>query len=273
MDNTIPVKNKISAGNHIKAEPFRKGTGKTAPHKHKQYFEIIFLTNGAGHHWIDGVQYAIRPNVLFFITQDQVHNWDMHTEPEGYVLIFKNSFVEQSLDRELKMLLHQVSRVPCLYMDNETSIYQLFELLVRENNGTSDMAFHIKEGLVKALLAKILDNGHFAAQRLPARTDLYNAFLALLHTEHPAKMKVAHFAAILNTTPQNLNAACRKAAGQSAAGVIAEFIINEARRLLRYTNKTVSEISLSLNFSDPSHFVKFFKRAAGHTPQAYRSLS
>jgi len=272
MDNTIPIKNKINADNHIKAEPFRKDIRKTTPHKHKQYFEIIFLISGSGNHWIDGIQYTIKPNVLFFITQDQVHNWDLDTEPEGYVLILKSTFAEKSLDRELKMLLHRIHDASCLYMEEPTTIRQIFELLVRENTGSSEMAFHMKEGLVKALLAKILDSVNMEVRSLPVRTDLYSSFIALLHPEQPVKMKVAYFAGLLNTTPQNLNAACRKAVNQSAAGVMSDFIMNEAKRLLRYTNKTVSEISLSLNFSDPSHFVKFFRQRSGHTPQSYRLL-
>jgi hypothetical protein len=43
LEKNIPVKDKISPERHIKAAPFRKDTGKTEPHKHKQYFEIVFL--------------------------------------------------------------------------------------------------------------------------------------------------------------------------------------------------------------------------------------
>jgi AraC family transcriptional regulator, transcriptional activator of pobA len=272
MDSFIPVKNKIGAGNYIKVEPFRKGTGKTVPHKHKQYFEIIYLTGGNGEHWIDDMEYAIKPNVMFFITQDQVHNWDLHTEPEGFVLILKKAFTEKSLDRDLDMMLQNLHNTSCLYMEEEPAIGQIFELMSRENNVSSEMTFHIMEGLLKALLAKILSNPQLEAQRSAVRTNLYTAFLELLSQNQLAKMKVAHYAAMLNTTPQNLNAACRKAANQSAAEVIADFTMNEAKRLLRYTNKTVSEISLSMNFGDPSHFVKFFKRMSGHTPNIYRSL-
>ncbi|RPE08089.1 helix-turn-helix domain-containing protein [Chitinophaga lutea] len=271
MESTIPVKNKISHADHIKAEPFRKEPRKTVPHKHKQYFEIIYLTEGSGEHWIDGVKYPIRPGVLFFISHDQVHNWDLHSEPEGFVLIFKNSFVEKSLDRELEMLLQRFSGTTCLQISEQAGIRRMFGLLAEENGGTSDMSVHIKEGLVKALLAKILDDPHFESRRPAVRTDLFHAFTDLLRTGHQAKMKVSHYAALLHTTPQNLNAACRKAAGLSATAVVAEFIMNEARRQLRYTNKTVSEVSLSLNFTDASHFVKFFKRMTGQTPQAYRA--
>ncbi|WP_109700745.1 helix-turn-helix domain-containing protein [Chitinophaga deserti] len=270
MESSIPVKNKIAASNHIKAEPFRKTSWKTDPHKHKQYFEIIFLTKGSGFHWIDGVQYEIRPNVLFFIAYDQVHSWDIQSDPEGFVLILKNSFTERSLDKELPLLIQQVSRFPCVYTDEALALHRIFELLTIENNATSNLSFLMKEGLIKALLAKILDSSDLYSSAKSVRRELYESFVSLL-PEKPAKMKVADFAALLNTTPQNLNAACRKAVNQPAAEVIAEHITNEAKRLLRYTHKNVSEISMLLNFNDTSHFVKFFKRHTGTTPLQYKA--
>ena len=271
MEQAIPVKDKIPASKHIKAEPFRKHPRKTEPHKHKQYFEIIFLSQGSGYHWIDGTRHDIRPNVLFFITHDQVHNWDIHSEPEGYVLILKNSFAEHSLDKALHMLIRRVSALPCLYLDEPGPLVKIFELLTAGNDTTSELSFLMKEGLIKALLANILDAAELRLQTAPQRQELYQAFIALL-PDKPAKMKVSEFAEILNTTPQNLNAACRKAVDQPAAAIIAEHIIHEAKRLLRYTRKNVSEISLLLNFTDTSHFVKFFKRHTGQTPMQFKAL-
>lgn len=80
-----------------------------------------------------------------------------------------------------------------------------------------------------------------------------------------------YYADKINTSPQNLNAACRKAADKSASEVLAEFITSEAKRLLLYTNMSVSEISFALGFTDSSHFVKYFKRFTGQTPQLFRN--
>ncbi|TEB40939.1 AraC family transcriptional regulator, partial [Flavobacterium circumlabens] len=74
------------------------------------------------------------------------------------------------------------------------------------------------------------------------------------------------------TTPQNLNAVCRKELNEPAADVIAEYMISEAKRLLLYTDNNVSEVAYTLNFNDTSHFIKYFKRHTGYTPQVFRSL-
>lgn len=271
VNKNIPVKNKISPEKHIKATPFRKEIRKTEPHKHNQYFEIIFIAKGKGAHWIDDVRYEVKPPILFFISQDQVHNWDLKTEPDGFVIILKKDFVEKSLDLQLKMLLARISTLPCISIEENDTISQLFELLTIENKLDTESSFYTTEGLLKALLAKIHDIASLEINRLPKKTNLYESFLDLLSKGKTIKNKVAYYAEILNTTPQNLNTACRKAVDKPAAEVLSDFIINEAKRLLLYTDKTVSEISFSLNFNDPSYFVKYFKRIYGYTPQSFRS--
>ena len=42
--------------------------------------------------------------------------------------------------------------------------------------------------------------------------------------------------------------------------------INEAKRLLRYSNKNLTEISIYLGFKNPSHFTKVFKKYTETTP-------
>lgn len=270
MEKSIPVKDKISPEKHIKAAPFRKGLGKTAPHRHKQYFEIVFLSKGKGAHWIDGIRYEVKPPILYFINEHQVHNWDLESEPEGYVIIIKKSFIEKSLDLELKMLLNRTGSIACLPIAENLTIQRIFELLAEENKEETDTNFPVIEGLLKALLAKIQEVSGNAISQSAKKADFYASFMALLNQGNPIKSKVAWYADLLNTTPQNLNAACRKAVDLPATGVLSDFVINEAKRQLFYTDKTVSEISFSLNFNDPSHFVKYFKRHCGQTPQSFR---
>ncbi|WP_404478779.1 helix-turn-helix domain-containing protein [Novosphingobium sp. BL-52-GroH] len=44
----------------------------------------------------------------------------------------------------------------------------------------------------------------------------------------------------------------------------------EARRLLRYTHASVTQVSEQLGFSDPSHFTRFYFRITGNRPASER---
>ncbi|MBS1530078.1 MAG: helix-turn-helix domain-containing protein [Bacteroidetes bacterium] len=276
MLHELPVKDKSDAEKLLKIAPFRRGVRKTLPHKHNNYFEIIFFTAGAGYHVTDQVKYEVRPPVAFFVRKDQVHFLDLNedVEPAGYVLIIKSDFITLCTDKELKQLLSEASSMSSVYLEPQPAITTLFGLIEQENNRAHPYKNqqHCLEGLLKALLVKLVSLSAPQPDHQARRTDLYHAFREKLGLSKPIKNNVAYYAALLNTTPQNLNAMCRKQSGQSATGVIAEFTISEARRLLIYTDNTVSQIALLLDFGDASHFVKYFKRYADVTPQSYRLI-
>ena len=58
--------------------------------------------------------------------------------------------------------------------------------------------------------------------------------------------------------------------GTSIAAYIMECRLREAKSLLRYTDKTLAEISSYLCFSSQSHFQNVFKKETGITPVSYR---
>ncbi len=270
MTSQLLIKDKIETEKLIKTAPFKKDIRKTNPHKHNSYFEIIYLSKGSGYHYIDTNKYAVEPPIMYFIRQEQVHFWELETEPEGYVVIIKKAFIEKSLDNELKSLLTRISAECCLQLNDNKTIEKLLQLLTEENTTGDDNAFHITEGILKSLLAKVLQVSQPMINKAEIKSDLYHSFTELLIAGNGIKNKVGFYAEKLNTSPQNLNAACRKAVNQTAAEILSGFVLNEAKRLLLYTNSTISEIAFAIEFADPSHFVKYFKKYVGSTPQVYR---
>lgn len=273
MSQQLLINNKIENDKAIKVALFRKNIRKTTPHKHNNYFEIIYLSQGSGFHYIDLNKYTITSPVMFFVRQEQVHYWELSTEPHGYVIIIKKSFIEKSLDNELKSLLAKITKQCCLQLTDIKTIEKLLHLLTEENNINDESEFQITEGLLKSLLAKVLQVSEPIINKAEVKSDLYQSFTDLLSEANGAKYKVAFYAEKLHTSPQNLNAACRKAVNQPAADVLSGFVLGEAKRLLLYTDNTISEIAFALKFTDPSHFVKYFKKFLASTPQSFRSAN
>ena len=58
--------------------------------------------------------------------------------------------------------------------------------------------------------------------------------------------------------------------GETLTDFILKEKTEEAKRLLRYSDKSVTAISSYLGFSSPSHFSRVFKKYAERTPQEYR---
>lgn len=268
MNRSIDIKDKISSDRLIRISPFKKEVRVTKAHKHNNYFELIYLSKGGGFHFIDSQKHKVVPPIIFCVRKEQVHYWELDEEPDGYVVIIKKKFVEASLDKEIKTLLYKLSKTEVLNLSRTETIAQLFQLLSEEGQMDNNV---VVEGLLKALLAKILLEGIPSFRNYVPEANLYHSFRELLSQEDKLKNSVAHYASKLNTSAQNLNAVCRKTVSLPAADVLSEFIISEAKRLLIYTDKTISEIAFSLSFNDASHFVKYFKRFTDYTPGTFRT--
>ena len=75
---------------------------------------------------------------------------------------------------------------------------------------------------------------------------------------------------MLYLSRQHLSRRFTEEAGISLAAFIRNEKIEEAKRLLRYTDKPVSAIALYLGFSSQGHFARLFKELNGMTPGEYR---
>ena len=67
-----------------------------------------------------------------------------------------------------------------------------------------------------------------------------------------------------------LSSRFKKETGETLSGFILKEKTEEAKRLLRYSDKALSAISAYLGFSSHGHFSRVFKKYAGMTPGEYR---
>ena len=59
--------------------------------------------------------------------------------------------------------------------------------------------------------------------------------------------------------------------GESLTDFVLREKIEEAKRLLRYSDKSLTAIGSYLGFSSPSHFSRVFKQCCGCSPREYRA--
>jgi AraC-like DNA-binding protein len=85
--------------------------------------------------------------------------------------------------------------------------------------------------------------------------------------------QVKFYAGQLNRSPKTLSNLFALYNHKSPLMIIQERIIQEAKRLLIYTDKTAKEIAYYLGFEDAGHFGKFFKKRTGQTPSEFKSIA
>lgn len=102
------------------------------------------------------------------------------------------------------------------------------------------------------------------------RSNYVKDFMRLLQENHRRERSVAFYASKLFISTKYLSLIIKEATGKSAAEWIDEYVILEAKNLLRFSSKNVQQIAYELNFSNQSSFGKYFKHITGMSPTEFQ---
>ncbi|SEI56130.1 AraC-type DNA-binding protein [Dyadobacter sp. SG02] len=102
------------------------------------------------------------------------------------------------------------------------------------------------------------------------REKIAQAFRKLVAEHFPEHKEVAFYATELHITPKYLSEVLQAELGKPAKAFIDEYVVMEAKSLLKQTSLSIQEICYWLGFEDASHFNKSFKKLTNTTPTEYR---
>jgi transcriptional regulator GlxA family with amidase domain len=102
---------------------------------------------------------------------------------------------------------------------------------------------------------------------------IFKKFIKLVNQHFLTVRKVTDYARMLHVSADHLNRVIKFHSQKTAHELIDEMILTEAKAHLLHTELSVAEIAYQLEFSDPSHFNKFFKKLTDYTPLQYRDRS
>lgn len=269
-DQWIKKKNKLNDGALFKISRFKEVIKKTVPHKHDGYYELIFLSEGEGFHWIETESYRVEAPEFYFLKPGQLHYWQFTSIPKGFVVLFREEYFDSVKQESITSLLKHLDKIVRVSLPGDYQPGPVFEEILKEFLQNSPYSNSIIHGYLQAIFSKLLQMTESKKDQNSRSSALPEQFLKLLSEKCPEMHLVNEYASLLHTTPQNLNAACRKYLAKSAGEIIAAQLILEAKRYILHTEKTIGEIAHILHFNDASYFVRFFKKHASLTPGQFR---
>ena len=98
---------------------------------------------------------------------------------------------------------------------------------------------------------------------------LFEAFLELVQTHYREHRNMCFYAEKLCLTPKYLSQVIWEVSDRHAPDWIRDYVILEAKALLKSGRYTVQQVGDFLNFANASFFGKYFKAAVGCTPRQY----
>lgn len=268
MTTAISTKNKLESQELFKISRFKPLIKKTKPHKHEGYFELIFIQEGEGFHWIETESYQVQTPDFYFLKPGQLHFWQFTAIPKGYVMMFKEEFIDAIKEVKILQQMQQLGELTRISNWQDPMVAHIFEDILRifqsDAKNTEDMI----KGYLRVLFAKISE--HSTDKPSTVENPLCDRFLSLLSKQSPILHRVADYADLLKTTPQNLNQSCKKKTGKTASEHISAQLILEAKRNILHTEQNINQIADLLQFNDASYFIKYFKKHTGETPHQFR---
>lgn len=245
------------------------------PHRHDNLIQVLFLRSGTASMTIETTTARIETPCVIFIPPHQIHGFCWSHDVVGYIVSLPHTLLGELL--ALAPALHSELKAFRLYpLKSEAGKFAALDALfarfideyANDNPGRPSMLMaHLTQLAVwLARFEKTLPD----AEESPDDRRHVDRFQQLID-QHFAEWKpLSFYDDRLGVSPRQLNTHCRRVAGRSAQTLIHDRLILEARRLIAYSDQSVTSISYALGFSEPAYFSRFFVRAQGLTPSEFR---
>lgn len=207
----------------------------------------------------------------------QIHSAD---NIAGYAIMISDDYLQQlQIDFRLRAQSYIGLRGngPIHVPYEELVLLKPYHTLFKKNmeDGNSDVIKGLAHALsytILSMVRRFQKNQHSNDMKdIPRAQQIFDKFMTLLHAYHDRERSLQFYADKMCLTPKYISGMIRTYSGKCALEWINEYVVLEAKMMLRYTTMTVQEISNSLNFPTQSAFGKYFKQQVGVGPKRYRS--
>ncbi|WP_070138138.1 helix-turn-helix domain-containing protein [Crocinitomix algicola] len=228
---------------------------------------------------IDKIEYNFSENQIIFLTQ--FHNIEVISLQKAEILSFNRPFycvVDHDSEVGCKGVLFygSASEIPIINLRNEDleimqTVWKLsnLEFEMRDSLQLEMLQMMLKRILI--LSTRILKRDSCLQKITNEQNNIIREFNYLVEKHFRTKHSVSEYAELLYKSPKTIANTFKKLGEKSPLQFIQERILLEARRMLFYTDKDVSEIGYELGFQDVQSFSRFFKKQEGKSPTDYRS--
>ncbi|HPH84116.1 MAG TPA: helix-turn-helix transcriptional regulator [Ferruginibacter sp.] len=243
-------------------------------HRHDFYF-ILAIQKGNGHHDIDFTSYKVTDHTIFFLRPGQVHQLELKSGSTGFLVEFNTGFYHPREHLAGQRLRKASNKNYCkLQVTRFNKLMNILTTMLQEYNYREDGYQDIIRASLDIFFIEFVRESPnpktVKTTANPYTQERYEEFQALVEKHIATHKQVSQYCILMNLSPYQLNEITKSSIGKTASDLINEQIILEAKRYLLATNNQVKEIADQLGYEDYSYFIRFFKKHIGQSPEAFR---
>lgn len=217
-------------------------------------------------------------NLLILIEGNTVTINDVSDNFTGLFIIMSSNFSERlNIEDQLPVFL-SLHQNPCILLNHDDlvsmkSYFKVVQKLLHKSNNpyVQKIVQHLTTALFYALSYNVHKLRHFKSETKSTRQEvMVENFLNEVLDNFKTERGIKFYSDKLFVTPKYLSKVVKEHNGLSAKKWIENYVVWEAKALLKSTNMTIQQISDELNFPSQSFFGKYFKRSVGLSPFEYR---
>lgn len=245
---------------------------------------IVLCKAGEGWVEINLKRYKVKANDMFICApNDLVQTSEPKGEHAIQAIIISTSFLKNiyiSMNTFLPYYM-SVKENPIFRLTNEemSKLNLCFQYIKKEIQEEGKYHIEILRNLLSIYLYKLGNILYAKTPELQSEEPhhfkreevLFNDFIKLVKEYHCKERRVDFYAAKLYLSSKHFSSVIKRFSGKTANKWIDDYVILEAKTLLRYSTMSIQEVAYYLNFSNASFFGKYFKHHTGISPSEYRS--
>ena len=229
-------------------------------------------------------EFRLKKDSLFIFSPKHILQVQSNNRFKAHLIVIAPDFLKRiNIDTKRMMpLFLQFGSLPCMELTHaeSQSLRSFISMVEQEQKGSeADFSSEIIGGLLAATIYKVGDIlTHYLTEHPEVDSPIHNRaeeyfrqFTELLGEHYKHERSVGFYARQLCITPKYLTTLIKRISGKSVSEWIDNYVILEAKTLLKYSNMSVQEIAYYLNFPNQSFFGSYFKRNAGMSPSQYKA--
>ena len=243
------------------------------------FYDVAFITGGEGTFRLDDHSLPIGPGQVFFTSPGQVRQWLSSKPVTGVTLFFEPHFLATFFTDPLFLYRFPFFNNPVNYpaLGPDSELFDRSLEMVRQIEDEFKKLQNDSPHIIRSLLYQLMIqlNRAYAGQHKIASSDtrlnpIVFTFRKAVDQNFKRLKTVEEYADLLHITPGHLNKVCLQHLKKNASMIIKERIMLEAKRLIIYSGKTITEIAYELHFTDSSNFSRFFSSMQQEAPVEFR---
>ncbi|WP_109300552.1 AraC family transcriptional regulator [Aquimarina sp. AU474] len=256
------------------------------PHNHN-YFEIIFVEEGNGHHTINGVRFPYDENNIFLLAPEDTHHFEIERHSKFTYFKFTELLFSSKVNlpdrkywlQRIEQLLHHPNIIPGDVISHEEDrgiIWDIHNVVLEEFKNEKIYYQEIISNAISTILSIIVRNISEKYNSNQREIQINHAKIdqILSHIRQQVYdndlTKISYLANKFNMSQSSISTYFKRKTGESIHQYVTKYKMKLVEYRLQHTEFTIAEIAYQLGYTDESHLTKTFKKHFFMSPKQYR---